>query len=75
MGNHTFANREASAVLEDNPNIIRPLNYPPETEGVGYIIKDMGAARIAVINLIGRVNTVSYTHLNIIPLQGWFLTQ
>lgn len=56
MGNHTFANREASAVLEDNPNIIRPLNYPPETEGVGYIIKDTGAARIAVINLIGRVN-------------------
>lgn len=56
MGNHTFANREAAVVLEDNPNIIRPLNYPPETEGVGYVIKDTGAARIAVINLIGRVN-------------------
>lgn len=56
MGNHTFANKEAYTVLDDNPNIIRPLNYPPETEGVGYVIKDTGTARIAVINLIGRVN-------------------
>lgn len=56
MGNHTFANKEAEHLLEDNPNIIRPLNYPPEFEGQGYVIKDTGTARIAVINLIGRVN-------------------
>ncbi|MBR5152337.1 MAG: TIGR00282 family metallophosphoesterase [Clostridia bacterium] len=56
MGNHTFANREAEHVLEDNPNIIRPLNFPPETEGVGYVVKDTGIARIGVINLIGRVD-------------------
>ncbi|MEG1442492.1 MAG: YmdB family metallophosphoesterase, partial [Oscillospiraceae bacterium] len=56
MGNHTFANREVLQVLEDNTNIIRPLNYPPHFEGNGYVIKDLGYARIAVINLIGRVN-------------------
>ncbi len=56
MGNHTFANREAERVLEDNPHIIRPLNFPPETEGVGYVVKDIGIARIGVINLIGRTN-------------------
>lgn len=56
MGNHTFANRDGERALEDNPNIIRPLNYPPEVEGVGYVVKDTGTEKIAVINLIGRAN-------------------
>lgn len=56
MGNHTFANREAAIVLDDNPHIIRPLNFPPETEGRGWLIEDLGYARIAVINAIGRIN-------------------
>lgn len=56
MGNHTFANKEASRVLEENPNIIRPNNFPSEIEGIGYIVKDIGIGRVAVINLIGRVN-------------------
>ncbi len=56
LGNHTFANREASKVLDENPSVIRPLNFPSELEGMGYVIKDLGYARVAVINLIGRVN-------------------
>ncbi len=56
MGNHTFANREAAEVLEDNSRIIRPMNFPPETEGRGWLIQDLGYARIAVINIIGRMN-------------------
>lgn len=56
MGNHTFANKESACVLEDNPTIIRPLNFPPGTEGVGFVVKDIGIARVGVINLIGRVN-------------------
>ena len=56
MGNHTFANKESARVLEENTNIIRPNNFPPEIEGVGYVVKDIGIGRIAVINLIGRVN-------------------
>lgn len=55
MGNHTFANKESAVVLEENSNIIRPNNFPSEIEGVGYIVKDIGIARIGVINLIGRV--------------------
>lgn len=54
MGNHTFDNKESALVLEENSHIIRPLNYPPEAEGVGYSITDLGYARVAVINLIGR---------------------
>lgn len=56
MGNHTFDNRESAQVLEDFENVIRPLNYPPHIEGNGYTVYDTGSVKIAVINLIGRVN-------------------
>ncbi len=56
MGNHTFGTKTAGSALEDNPKIIRPLNYPPEFEGRGYIETDLGFAEVAVINLLGRVN-------------------
>lgn len=54
MGNHTFDNKESAIVLEENERVIRPLNYPPEAEGMGYSVTDLGYTRIAVINLIGR---------------------
>lgn len=56
LGNHTFDNKEVFSVLDDNPNVIRPLNYPSEFEGNGYVIQDLGYAQVGVINLIGRVN-------------------
>ncbi len=56
MGNHTFANKEYSAVLNDNPRVIRPVNYPAETEGSGWFIDDLGFIRIGVINAMGRLN-------------------
>lgn len=56
LGNHTFSNKEYAAVLTDNERVIRPTNYPPETEGQGYFIDDLGFIRIAVINAMGRIN-------------------
>ncbi len=56
LGNHTFANKEYADVLNDNKRVIRPINYPPETEGEGFFIDDLGNVRIGVINAIGRVN-------------------
>lgn len=56
MGNHTFGTKTAGNALEENNCLIRPLNYPPEYEGEGYVVKDLGFATVAVINLIGRVN-------------------
>lgn len=56
MGNHTFANREYAQVLTDIPRVIRPVNLPPETEGMGYFVDDLGFLRIGVINAIGRIN-------------------
>ncbi len=55
MGNHTFSNRESAAVLEDNQRVIRPVNFPPESEGQGYFMEDLGNTKVAVINAIGRV--------------------
>ena len=54
MGNHTFDNKESALVLEENERVIRPLNYPPEAEGVGYCTLDLGNVRVAVVDLIGR---------------------
>lgn len=56
MGNHTFANKEYSTVLEDMPRVIRPGNYPCETEGMPYFVEELGFAKIAVINMMGRVH-------------------
>lgn len=56
MGNHTFANKEAEVVLDDNKRVIRPANFPPETQGEGYFVEDLGFTRIAVINAQGRIN-------------------
>lgn len=56
MGNHTFGTKTAGEALDENPRIIRPLNYPPEFEGRGYLVEDLGFVRIGVINLLGRVN-------------------
>lgn len=56
LGNHTFANKEYAQVLEEMPRVIRPANFPDETEGEGYFVDDLGFVRIAVINVMGRVH-------------------
>jgi len=55
LGNHAFANNQVEALLDNDSRIIRPANYPPETAGSGFCIHDFGAARIAVINALGRI--------------------
>lgn len=55
-GNHLWDKWEARKVLAENKTVLRPLNYPRENPGNGYIIYDLGEkGKIAVINLQGRV--------------------
>lgn len=54
LGNHTFAKREVATLLEDETRVIRPANYPPGVPGYGYGIYQAGAARLAVVNFMGR---------------------
>lgn len=55
LGNHTFHNRDVIHLFDDYDTIIRPVNYPPDAYGRGYILYDMGKYSIAVINALGRV--------------------
>ena len=56
MVNHTFGKREIVDYLDDNPRILRPANYAPQTPGRGWGIFDTQVGPVAVIDLIGRCN-------------------
>ena len=55
MGNHTWGKKEIFNFIDDE-HIIRPANYPAGVPGVGYRIHECKEKKIAVINLIGRVD-------------------
>jgi metallophosphoesterase (TIGR00282 family) len=55
MGNHTWAKKDIFAII-DNPKIVRPANYSSNLPGRGYGIYEVNNKKIAVINLIGRVD-------------------
>jgi len=55
-GDHIWDQKEAVEVVEREPRLLRPLNYPPPAPGRGSIvIHDAGRPTVGVINLIGRV--------------------
>jgi metallophosphoesterase (TIGR00282 family) len=54
-GNHTFAQREVYQIMERDERLLRPANLPPGAPGRGLgIFTTEGAARVAVLNLMGR---------------------
>lgn len=55
MGNHTWGKKEIFKFIDD-PKIIRPANYPEGVVGKGYNIFKCKGKKIAVINLMGRVD-------------------
>ena len=55
MGNHTWGKKDIFKFI-NNPKIIRPANYPEGVVGKGYGIYECKGKKIAVINLIGRVD-------------------
>jgi metallophosphoesterase (TIGR00282 family) len=54
-GNHVWDKREILPVLEKEPRILRPANYPPGNPGRGVVTVAIGSVRLAVLNLQGRV--------------------
>ncbi len=54
-GNHIFDKKEAITYIETQPRLIRPANYPPGTPGSGLWTGEIQGAKIAVMNLMGRV--------------------
>ncbi len=55
MGNHTWGKKDIFKFI-DHPKLIRPANYPKDVVGKGYHIYTCQDKKIAVINLIGRVD-------------------
>ena len=54
-GNHIFDKKEAVPYIEEQPRLLRPANYPPNTPGNGFWVGRVNGSQIAVINLMGRV--------------------
>jgi metallophosphoesterase (TIGR00282 family) len=54
-GNHIFDKREVSPYIERQQRLLRPANYPAGTPGSGMWVGEARGARVAVINLMGRV--------------------
>lgn len=54
-GNHVWDRKEGVALLDEEPRLLRPANYPPGNPGFGSIVVSTPAGKAAVVNLQGRV--------------------
>jgi metallophosphoesterase (TIGR00282 family) len=55
-GNHTWQQRDAYELLDSEPRLLRPLNFPPGTPGRGSAVATArGGTRVGVVNVQGRV--------------------
>jgi 2',3'-cyclic-nucleotide 2'-phosphodiesterase len=55
-GNHVWAQKETLTLVEEEPRILRPANYPPGTPGRGSdVYQARNGLRVGVMNLLGRV--------------------
>ncbi len=55
LGNHSFRRAEAYDMIDSNPFIVRPANFPEGTTvGKGICNYDMGKYTISVINVMGN---------------------
>jgi 2',3'-cyclic-nucleotide 2'-phosphodiesterase len=53
-GNHVWDKKEILPVLDAQPRLLRPANYPPGNPGRGWTAVEVAGARLAVLNLQGR---------------------
>ncbi len=54
-GNHIWDKKEIFNYINDMDKLIRPINYPENTPGVGSKIFEKNGMKIGVINALGRV--------------------
>lgn len=55
-GNHTMQNHSAVKMLDELPEVLRPINYGNDAPGHGYTIFDVSNTRVLVINALGCVH-------------------
>ncbi len=55
LGNHAFRHREVYELLDREPRIVRPANYPKGSPGRGHTVVEREGVRLGVVNLSGIV--------------------
>jgi hypothetical protein len=56
LGNHSWNRKEALSFIGNEPRLIRPLNYVPDTPGQGFVRVDTtDGKRVLVLNALGRL--------------------
>ncbi|MFW5737005.1 MAG: TIGR00282 family metallophosphoesterase [Halanaerobium sp.] len=55
MGNHTWDNKDIFKFIDQDPNLIRPLNFPENNPGRGWQSLEINSKKLTVVNLIGQV--------------------
>lgn len=55
-GNHVWDQKEALSLIEREPRLLRPVNYPADQPGKGHFAaRARNGARVAVVCAVGRV--------------------
>jgi len=57
-GNHIWDNRDILKIIDSEPKLLRPANYPEGVPGQGVCLYNYQGLKIGVINLLGRVQMV-----------------
>lgn len=56
LGDHIYKRREINPILENEPNIVKPANYPANAPGKPWaVVTARDGTKVAVISLLGRV--------------------
>ncbi len=59
MGNHTWGAKEIISLMNDECDIIRPLNFSADAPGRGSaVITAKNGVKVGIINIMGQVNTM-----------------
>jgi hypothetical protein len=53
LGNHAYRHREVYELLDREPRIVRPANYPKGSPGRGHTVVESNGMRLGVINMSG----------------------
>lgn len=54
-GNHIWDKKDIFSYIDDADRLIRPINYPSGTRGLGSRVFDYRGYKIGVVNVLGRV--------------------
>ena len=56
LGDHIYRRREIYKILETQPNIVKPANFPPEAPGkTAMLLTSPTGEQLAVVSLLGRL--------------------